>query len=101
MFKIIDPRYSEEALGFIPEFLSEDDPRSAAEQFNENYAHGGGWRPMKGWKMGPVGEIRWGQEETLHPFAVAQLRDETIRVHTFGWVSIMQADGSFEVSRMG
>jgi hypothetical protein len=30
-----------EMLGFIPEFLNEDDPRPAKEQLDSNYSHGG------------------------------------------------------------
>lgn len=42
-----------EVLGFIPQFLSDFDPRPAAEQFDEAYAHGGGWHSFgKGkWKL--------------------------------------------------
>jgi hypothetical protein len=34
-----------EPLGFLPYMLSKSDPRPAAEQFNANYAPGGGWLP--------------------------------------------------------
>jgi len=33
-------------LGLIPGMVKEADNRKAAEQFDSNYAHGGGWRPM-------------------------------------------------------
>lgn len=100
-FRILDTRYDLDALGLIPEFLSETDPRPAAEQFHERYSHGGGWRPMKGWKMGPIGELMFdGDTETLPPIAVATLRDEMICIHQSAWVSIRQLDGTFEVSRM-
>lgn len=99
-FKILDERYDEEALGLIPAFLTDLDDRPAAEQFHERYAHGGGWRPMSGWKMGPVGEIMYPGDPAFHPIAVAQLHNETIRVYPFAWVSITQPDGSFAVARM-
>lgn len=99
-FNILDARYSEESLGFIPSFLSRADGRSAREQFHERYAHGGGWQPMKGWSLGPVGEILYPGEPALPPIAVAALGDETIRVYAHAWVSITQPDGTFEVSRM-
>ena len=40
-------------LGFIPDFLHDLDPRPAAVQFNEAYAHGVGWHSFgKGkWKL--------------------------------------------------
>lgn len=99
-FTILDQRYTEEALGFIPTFLSKADGRPAAQQFHERYAHGGGWSPMKGWSMGPVGEILYPGEPALAPIAVAALGEEVIRVYPSAWVSITQPDGSFEVSRM-
>lgn len=101
LFKMLDTRYNHEALGFIPVFLDPSDERPAREQFTERYSHGGGWSQMKGWKLGPTGEIMYsGATEALAPIAVAQLRDETVRVYPGAWVSITQADGSFEVSRM-
>ncbi|MCK9361775.1 hypothetical protein M0Q28_06165 [Patescibacteria group bacterium] len=36
-------RATADHIGLIPDFLSDFDPRSAAEQFNENYSNGGGW----------------------------------------------------------
>jgi hypothetical protein len=100
-FTILDPRYDHEALGLIPHFLSEESPLSASAQFMHNYRHGGGWSPMKGWSMGPVGEILYAGGEVLQPIAIATLHNsEIIRVYPHAWVSIAQVDGSFEVSRM-
>lgn len=89
-----------EALGFIPTFLSEDDPRPARDQFNENYAHGGGWSPMRGWKFHPQTQMILYHGEVYRPISRAHLRDETIIVYQDAWVCILQKDGSFEVSRM-
>lgn len=43
---LFHPKMTPEMLGLIPSFLSESDPRPAREQFDENYQHGGGWRPL-------------------------------------------------------
>ncbi len=99
-FTILDPRYTIDNLGLIPAFLSEDDPRSARAQFHENYAHGGGGFSMKGWSMGPVGEIMYPGDPAYQPIAVARLREEVIRIYPHAWASITQPDGAFEVSRM-
>lgn len=99
-FSIIDNRYDLEALGLIPLFINPNDERLVEEQFNDRYAHGEGWSPMAGWKMGPVGEIAYPGDEALQPIAIATHRLETIRVYPGAWVSITQPDGSFEVSRM-
>lgn len=99
---------AEGLLGFIPSFLSESDPRPAAEQFNERYAHGGGWSPMKGWTTerfdGPNGShslsIRYPGDPPYRPIARIQLRDEHIWIYQNAWVAIEQADGAVEIARM-
>lgn len=90
-------------LGMIPDFLSLDDPRPAREQFNENYAHGGGWRPygQGKWKLNSDGyALRYPGDPLFRPLAIAQFRDEVILFYDCALVCIMQKDGSFEVSRM-
>lgn len=93
--------YALDALGFIPQMVSADDPRPAKEQFNETYVHGGGWRPMTGWEFDPQSKaLTYPDDPPMQPLAWAQLRDETILVYPYAWVMILQKDGSFEVSRM-
>lgn len=98
-FKLLYPGMTAEHLGFIPLFFSEDDPRPAKEQLDENYAHGGGWRPMEKWKHIGVHRIQYPGDEPLEPVAEAHLRDETICLYEGAWVAIFHKDGSFEVSR--
>lgn len=86
-------------LGYIPTFLYEDDPRPAAGQFNERYAHGGGWRPMNKWEFSG-GQIKYPGDPPYEPVARGQLRHETIYVYHHSWVCIVQPDGSFQVARM-
>lgn len=95
---VISPR-AREALGFIPQFVLEDDPRPAREQFEERYAHGGGWHPMPGWSFAD-GTIRYPGDPAYKPIAWARLRDETIYVYDHAWVCIAHKDGTFEVARM-
>ena len=91
-------------LGLIPQFIFADDPRPAAEQFNERYAHGGGWSSFgKGeWGMDDDGSyaLKYPGDPRMYWIARAQLRDETILFYPHAWVAIVQADGAFEVSRM-
>jgi hypothetical protein len=75
------PKASLEMLGYIPSFFSENDPRSAREQINENYQHGGGWRPLKGFKMLDNG-IRFQDAYPLPLCFEAKLRNEIIRFYT-------------------
>lgn len=99
------------AVGMIPAFLSESDPRSAREQLNSNYAHGSGWRPFNGFKLSPgvepdmldgdsIPNIQYPGDPALPPLAYAMLRDEMIIVYPHAWVMILQPDGSHEISRM-
>lgn len=104
-WKLYHPDATPDHLGIIPAFLSESDPRPAREQFDENYAHGGGWRPMEGWTLedGPAfdpPEIQYSGDPLYKAFAGTQLRDERIYIFPYAWVCIIQPDGSFEVSRM-
>jgi len=102
-FEIVHPQCSPEALGFIPAFINEDDPRSAAQQIEDRYCFGGGWSPLEGFRRcsGPSEfSIKYPGDPMKIVLAKAQLRDETIVVYDGAWVGIFQKDGSFEVSRL-
>jgi len=99
----LDPRCTEDHIGMIPMWLSEDDPRPAKEQLHTGYLHGGGWHPFEGFRMAPKEDMWW----LLYPgdpptrsLAYCKLRDEIIVVYEHAWVAIIQKDGSFEVTRM-
>ena len=92
-----------EMLGIIPMFLDSEDPRSAAQQFDANYAHGGGWRPFgkEKWRFrGKDGQLSYPGDPDLMPIAKTQLRGDTIYVYPYGYVCIDPEDGDFEVCRM-
>lgn len=105
-FMALNKDVTEDHLGIIPMFLSEDDEAPAREQFDKNYAHGGGWSPMDGWTLGERGSLQYGDpseedaDPPLHPYAFAKLRDEIILIYPHAWVVILQPDDSFEISRM-
>lgn len=100
-WQILDARASD-MLGYIPTFVTEDDPRPAKEQFNTGYAHGGGWNPLSGWKL--VDErtykIYYPGDPAMKPIARAELRDELICVYPHAWVGVFQKDGSYEIARL-
>lgn len=88
-------------VGLIASFFDPSSEKRAAQQADENYAHGGGWHPQDGYELTEEGVLIYRDDgDPLHPLAVAQIRSETVRVYHYGFVSIAQADGSFEVSRM-
>jgi hypothetical protein len=93
------PKASPEMLGYIPSFFSENDPRPAREQIDENYKHGGGWRPFKGFKMLDNG-IKYPGDPLIPLCFEMKLRDETIRYYDGAWLAIIQPDGSFEICRI-
>jgi hypothetical protein len=88
-------------VGFIPEFLWEHDQRPAKEQFNERYAHGGGWQPFEGFWVGSEDKsLNYPEDPPILPVAKIKFRQETIYVYPHAWVMIVQADGSHEIARM-
>lgn len=90
-------------LGYIPLFLSENDPRSAKEQFNANYAHGGGWQPFEGFKLDTCQEqfcLKYPGDRPMKEIGRGTLRNETIVVFEYSWVAIIQSDGSYAIARM-
>jgi hypothetical protein len=98
---VIDPEFQPDHLGFVPSFLNENDPRPAREQFNDGYAHGGGWRPQTGF-TNPGGDpaLHYPGDPPLEPLACFEFRDEIIFVYRYGYIAIFQPDGSFEACRM-
>lgn len=92
-------------MGFIPQFVSSDDPRSAQEQINDNYRHGGGWCPLRGWMFNPTDStIQFSDEEGTDPpytpVAETRIHDQRLIVYRDAWVALVKDDGTFEVARM-
>ena len=96
-------------VGYIPLMLEESDPRPAAVQFNERYAHGGGWSPLTGWRRSGSDEetdpcqryaVQYPGDPVMRPVAIAKLRDEVICVYPHAWVGVFQPGGELELSRM-
>lgn len=94
------------AVGIIPDFLSESDPRGAVAQLHANYAHGGGWRDFEGFTLvHPIDEIEaytlnYPGDPPMKEIARAQLRDETIIIFQHSWVVVIESDTGWRCSRM-
>ena len=87
-------------LGYVPGMISDDDPRGAKEQIQENYPFGG-WQPFNGFSLDPVTmEIKYPSDPPLKPLFKRQLRDELILLYKYAWIAVISPDGSFEVSRI-
>jgi hypothetical protein len=87
--------------GPLPDWLDEKDPRSAAEQINEHYAHGGGWQPFQGHTFNTERQtLDYPGAPPMRACAAMRLRHELIVMFEFDWVMIRQRDGSYEICRM-
>jgi hypothetical protein len=90
-----------EELGMLPDFIDQNDPRPAAEQFEANYQHGGGWRPIKGFIHRGGVSLHYLGDPPYHPIATWPLRHEMIVVYRYGLVAIFNTKtGDFEVARL-
>ena len=97
----LHPAATMDHVGFIPSFLSTTDPRPAVEQFDTNYAHGGGWHAMSKFKLNTEDmSLKYPGDPKLLPLAAIHFRDELILIYEAAMVCVIQKDGSFEVSRM-
>jgi hypothetical protein len=99
-WELVHPRANYEMLGYIPTFLRSEDERSAKEQLDENYAHGGGWRKFDGFDTVTAEGLIYPGDPLVPALATTRLRDELIVVYQYAWVAIFQPDGTSEVARM-
>lgn len=100
MVTYLHPRVNEFHVGFIPRWLSVRNPKSAREQLDENYQHGGGWIPIPGFKLGENNVLIHPSSPPFFPIAAMRLRQEFILVYEQHLVAIVQPDKSFEVAVM-
>lgn len=100
-------------VGFLPHFLSATNSARAATQIGHN-APGGPWNASgdKSWTFDPetltltypgedYGDGEVDDDETYEPLAVFELplTQEKVVVYAHAWVTIVQADGSWELDR--
>jgi hypothetical protein len=97
----LHPDFTPDDLGFLPGFLSIDDPRPAKEQIDANYRHGGGWNAQPGFTLHEDGSLHYPGDPPLKPLAMTQLREELIMFYPHDYVAIVQLVGrSFEAARI-
>jgi hypothetical protein len=100
-WKLCHPRATYDMLGHLPFYLSEDNPRPAKEQLDQNYRHGGGWQPFQGHRFNPERlTLSYPGDPPMQAIGETKLRDERIILFESAWVVIIQKDGSYEIARM-
>lgn len=93
-------------LGFIPEWLDDENPLPAQEQLDANYRHGGGWRPFNGFTLvRPSNDVRdWRLSYPGDPdyrlLAYAALREEIVLMFPHSWVAIVRDGQLSSVARL-
>jgi hypothetical protein len=100
MWKFLHPAVTWEHLGYLPQWLDDNDPRPASQQFDAGYKYGGGWTPLPGQRLTGNNWLTYPGDPPLIPLAEARLRDELILFYDHAWVVIVQPDRSYQVSRM-
>jgi hypothetical protein len=98
-WELIHPQATYEMLGYIPMFLSNNNPAPAKEQFDAVYQ--GGWRPMEGFRLSKDRKaLHYPGDPPQRAIGKTKLRDEEIILFESSWVAIVQPDNTFEVARM-
>jgi hypothetical protein len=98
----IDSRFRPEHLGFLPDILLADDPRSVKDQLEDRYRHGGGWRPIEGMRMNPENWVmRFPGDPPFKPAAMTKINNEMVIFYPqCSLLAVIQKDGKFEVCRV-
>ena len=98
--KFLHPQANWDFVGMIPDMLSEHNPKSATQQLNNGYLHGGGWHKFEGFELRADNSIKYPGDPAHKPIAEMHLRDELILVYESAWVAVIQPDRSYEICRM-
>jgi|SRR5580692_1101099 hypothetical protein len=89
-------------LGFLPDLISDNDPRPVKDQLNDTYRHGGGWNPQSQFTLDRSNRntLKYPGDPPMRPLAMSQCRDEILLFYPYAYLCILQLDGSFEVARV-
>jgi hypothetical protein len=98
---MLDPNFSAEGLGFLPDILLNDDKRSVKDQLEDRYRHGGGWRPIPGLTMTPSRTLRFPGDPPYRPSAITKINHELVIFYRqASLLAVVQPDKSFTVVRV-
>ena len=96
---------NKEEAGHLPMMFIEEDQRTAQEQAEERYSHGGGWLSFKGFILTGSSKkgyaLNYPEDRPMHELSRADFHDKTLVLFEGSWVAIIEADGSMsDVARM-
>ena len=77
-----------QAMGELPWYVSEKDPRPAQLQFEANYKFGTHW--IDGFDMTPDGTLVYPGDPALFPIGRMVFATETVFFYPHAWVAIIQ-----------
>lgn len=93
--------WDSDVTGFLPEILDPNDPRPVADQLNEFYAHGGGYRPMEKWSFDPVTWVlTYPEDPPMRPLAMTWINRQCVILYPSSFLVILEPDGTFAVTRV-
>jgi hypothetical protein len=98
MWKFLHPDITMAHLGYIPEWLNQNDPRPAREQLDSGYFVG--FQPFNEFTLNPDNSLKYPGDPALPARAEYQLRNELVVFYDHDWVAVIQPNRTFVVARM-
>ena len=98
----IDKAFHPSWLGFLPDILLAEDKRPVKAQLEDRYAHGGGFRLIKGMRLDRRDmTMRYPGDPIYRPAAWAQIGAEKVYFYPLcSLLLILQPDRTWEVTRV-
>lgn len=99
-WRFLHPKMTLEHLGLLPEIIRPDDPRPVADQLEDRYSHGGGYRPLPGVTISGNGVRLYPGDPPIEPVATIRINDEVVWFYPDAFIAIVQPDGSAAMTRV-
>ena len=84
--------------GFIPSFLSENNPKTAIQQLNDGQP--GGQNKFEGFKFDPERKLlTYPGDPPMKVMSELHFKNDIIMLFPHAWILVLQPDGKWEVAR--
>jgi len=101
VWKFHHPKMTMDHLGFIPYWISEDNPKGMADQIDDSYQFGGfKQHPINGFEKQREYCLKYPGDPLLCPLATLELRGEVFCFYDHAICAVFQPDGSFVAARI-